>query len=211
MANCTTLVVDEVQSLSADDRGARLEMLLTQVVGERRPPQAIGLSASLDELNELDRWLRARLVMSPERPIPLTQAVCDPTGHATVIGSDGERSVQRMVPPQVDRENLLLALGDQLVAEGSQVLVFRATIKDTVETACQLRERFRAHGLPRHIAERINELDDSDAVADLRLDLASGVAFHNADLTHPERQLVEAAFRAGDARVLVSTRHLPWA
>jgi helicase len=208
VTNCTTLVVDEVQSLSADDRGARLEMLLTQVLVSTDPPQLIGLSASLDELSELDRWLRARLVMSTERPIPLTQAVCDPTGHATVIGSNGERSVRQMVPPQVDRENLLLALCEQLVAEGSQVLVFRATIKDTVETACHLRERFRAHGLPRHIAERINELDDSDAVADLRLDLASGVAFHNADLTHPERQLVEAAFRAGDARVLVSTTTL---
>jgi helicase len=208
LANCTTLVVDEVQSIGADDRGARLEMLLTQVLVSTDPPQMIALSASLDELNELGHWLKARLVMSTERPVPLTQAVCDPTGHATVIGSKGQRSDRQMVPPQVDRQNLLLALCEQLVGEGSQVLVFRSAIRDTVETARQLRERFPAHGLPRHIAERINQLDDSDAVADLRLDLASGVAYHNGDLTHPERQLVEATFRAGDARVLVSTTTL---
>ena len=208
VTDCTTLVVDEVQSLSADDRGARLEMLLTQVLVSADPPQVIALSASLDELNELDRWLKAELVMSTERPIPLTQAVCDPTGHATVIDPDGQRSLRQMVPAQIDRESLLLALCEQLVGQGSQVLVFRAGIRDTVETARQLRERFHAHGLPRHIAERINELDDSDAVADLRLDLASGVAFHNADLTHAERQLVEAAYRAGDVRVLVSTTTL---
>jgi replicative superfamily II helicase len=208
LANCTTVVVDEVQSIGAADRGAKLEMLLTQVLVSSDPPQVIALSASLDELNELDQWFRALLVMSTERPIPLTQSVCDPTGQATVIGSNGERSVRQMVQPQVDREGLLLALCERLVVEGSQVLVFRAAIKDTVETARQLRERLRAHGLPYHIAERINELDDSDAIVDLRLDLASGVAFHNGDLTHPERQLVEAAFRAGDARVLVSTTTL---
>jgi helicase len=208
MVNCTTLVVDEVQSLSADDRGARLEMLLTQVLVGAEPPQVIALSASLDELNELDRWLKARLVMSTERPVPLTQAVCDPSGNATVVGSDGQPSARQMVPSQLDRENLLLALCEQVVGEGSQVLVFRATIKDTVDTAHQLRARLPAHGLPHHIAERLIELDDSDAVADLRPCLASGVAFHNGDLTHPERQLVEAAFRAGDARVLVSTTTL---
>ena len=208
LANCATLVVDEVQSIGAEDRGAKLEMLLTQVLVSADPPQVIALSASLDELNELDQWLRARLVMSTERPVPLTQAVCDPTGNATVIGPNGQRSSRQMVSLQVDREGLLLVLCEQLVGEGSQVLVFRAAIRDTVETARQLRERFRARGLPRHISEQINQLDDSDAVADLRLDLASGVAFHNGDLTHPERQLVEAAFRAGDARVLVSTTTL---
>ena len=208
LTNCTALVVDEVQSLSAGDRGARLEMLLTQVLVGPQAPQVIALSASLDELDELDRWLKARLVMSTERPVPLSQAVCDPSGGATVIGPDGQPSTRHLAPSQADRESLLLALCGQLVGEGSQILVFRATVKDTVETARQLRERFPAHGLPRRVAERLNELDDSDAVADLRLDLASGVAFHNADLTHPERQLAEAAFRAGDARVLVSTTTL---
>jgi helicase len=208
IANCTALVVDEVQSLGADDRGARLEMLLTQVLVGTQPLQLIALSASLDELNELDLWLRARLVMSTERPIPLTQAVCDPSGNATVVGHDGSLLTRRLVSSQDDRERLLLALCERLVGEGSQALVFRTTVRDTVDTASQLRERLPAHGLPPRVAERLNALDDSDAVADLRLDLASGVAFHNGDLTHPERQLVEEAFRAGDARVLVSTTTL---
>jgi helicase len=172
----------------------------------RRKP--IALSASLDELNELDRWLGAHLVMSTERPVPLTQAVCDSSGIATRIGQDGQASDQRLVMSQVDRESLILALGEKFVGEGLQVLVFRATINDVVETARQLRERFDAPGLRQHIAEQLNELDDTDSVADLRIGLACGVAFHTADLTHPERQLVEEAFRAGDARVLVSTTTL---
>jgi replicative superfamily II helicase len=208
MANCTALVVDEVQLLSDSERGGRLEMLLTQVLVGAQPPQVIALSASLDEFNELDRWLKARLVMSAERPVPLTQAVCDPSGIATVLGQDRQPSRQLMVPSQDDHERLLLGLCEQLVAKGSQVLVFRTTIKGVVDSARQLRERFRAVGLLHHLAERLNELDDSDAVTDLRLSLASKVAFHNGDLTYPERQLVEAAFRAGDARVLVATTTL---
>lgn len=70
LANCTTLVVDEVQSIGADDRGAKLEMLLTQVMVSADSPQVIALSASLDELNELDHWLRARLSCRPSGRSP---------------------------------------------------------------------------------------------------------------------------------------------
>jgi hypothetical protein len=48
-------------------------------------------------------------------------------------------------------------------------------------------------------------LDDSESVSNLRQCLAAGVGFHTADLTRPERSLVEDAFRCGEARVLVAT------
>ena len=59
IGRCTALVVDEVQSLSATGRGANLEILLTQVMLAEKPPVLIALSASLDDVNHLDRWLKA--------------------------------------------------------------------------------------------------------------------------------------------------------
>ena len=87
LARCTTLVVDEVQMLAEGDRGAGLEMLLTQVLLMETPPQVIALSASLDQLNGLDRWLGAALVDSTERPVPLTEYVCAPSGNAISVSA----------------------------------------------------------------------------------------------------------------------------
>jgi helicase len=208
IGRCTALVVDEAQSLSDGERGANLELLLTQVLLAGDAPQIIALSASLDEINHLDVWLNATLVSSAERPIPLTQSVCAPSGLAIVLGVGGTTSTQRLTRLESDREGLVIALTERFLTEGKQVIVFRSTIRNVVETARGLRGRLPAVGVGQQLNERLNDLDDSDAVNELRLGLSSGVAFHNADLTHPERRLVEEAFRSGHARALVATTTL---
>src|SRR5581483_625387 len=75
---CSVIVVDEVQMLGDGARGANLEKTLTQVLLHEQSPQLVALSASLDELNKLDDWLRAKLVMVNERPVPLEEGVLAP-------------------------------------------------------------------------------------------------------------------------------------
>lgn len=208
IARCTALVIDEVQSLADVGRGADLELLLTRVLLEEQSPQVVALSASLDELNDLDRWLQAKLVMSDERPIPLTQAVCDPSGMVSMLGEGGSVIRERLVPCQLDRDQLVLAACQKFVGEGKQVIVFRSTISKVLETARALRGRFPAVGLSQTLGERLSDLDESEGVAELRQCLASRVAFHNADLTYAERRMAEEAFRSGDAKALVSTTTL---
>ncbi len=128
LERCTALVVDEVQSLSDVQRGANLEVLLTQVMLAEAPPQIVALSASLDDLRELDLWLKAKLVLSVERPVPLTQSVCEPTGTVIIPGDDGSLPAWRLVAVQPDREDLALALAERFVGEGRQLIVFRSTI-----------------------------------------------------------------------------------
>lgn len=208
IGRCTALVVDEVQSISDGERGANLEVLLTQVMLAENAPQIVALSASLDDVNRLDVWLKAALVHSTERPIPLTQSVCAPSGSAVVLGPGSMTSPQQLTNPQFDREGLIIALAERFLAEDKQVIVFRSTVRKVLDTARLLRARRPAAGLYQEINERLNALDDSDAINDLRLCLASGVGFHDADLTHPERQLVEDAFRSGHARALAATTTL---
>jgi helicase len=208
LGRCTTLVVDEVQSLSDGARGAKLEVLLTQVLLHENSPQILALSASLDNVNGLDKWLRATLVISTERPIPLTQSVCPPSGAAVLMEPGGALSTRQIVDPQPDRASLVAAVTRSFIASGQQVIIFCSTIRNVLETARRVRQSQPAAGVSAEIGARLNALDDSDAVNDLRLCLASGVGFHNADLTHPERTLVEDAFRAGDVRVLVATTTL---
>ena len=133
LARCTTLVVDEVQTLGEGERGARLEMLLTQVLLAPERPQLIALSASLDEIGGLDIWLQARLVISAERPVPLTETVCDSSGRATFLKGD-ELMQRQLVSAQPEREELLLALVEKLVSRGRQVIVFRSTVRSVHDT-----------------------------------------------------------------------------
>jgi ATP-dependent DNA helicase len=205
---CTALIVDEVQTISQGERGAKLELLLTQVMLAENPPQIIALSASLDDVNRLDTWLKATLVSSSERPIPLTESVCEPSGSVVRLGTSGAERVDSLVGPQTDREALVIALTCKFLAGGMQVIVFRSTVRNVLDTARQLRQRLPAAGVSQRIDEQLNALDDSDVVNDLRLCLACGIGFHSADLTRPERRLAEEAFRSGEVRVLVATTTL---
>jgi replicative superfamily II helicase len=117
-------------------------------------------------------------------------------------------STQQLTSAQFDREGLIIGLAERFLAEDKQVIVFRTTVRQVVDTARRLRGRLPAAGLDQQVNEQLNALDDSDAINDLRLCLASGVGFHDADLTHPERQLVEDAFRSGHARALIATTTL---
>jgi ATP-dependent DNA helicase len=207
LTRCTALIVDEVQLLSDPHRGANLELLLTQVLMAPDPPQLIALSASLDEINRLDLWLKATLVSSAVRPIPLTQSVCEPSGAAVVLGPDGTYT-QCLTGPQPDREALIVALTHRFLAEDKQVVIFRGSVKKVTEIAHSLRSRRPAAGLSQQLNEELNALEDPEAINELRLCLASGVGFHTADLTYPERSLVERAFRSGAIRALVATTTL---
>lgn len=208
LTRCTTLVIDEVQMLSDPHRGASLELLLTQVMLAPDPPQLIALSASVGEVNRLDLWLKAKLVSSADRPIPLTQSVCAPSGSAIALAPNGTTCTAILTNPQSDREGLIVALAEHFLASDKQVMIFRGSVRNVMETARALRSRRRAHGLSQQLDEELNTLEDSDLINDLRLCLASGVGFHDADLTRPERSVVERAFRSGNIRVIVATTTL---
>ncbi len=201
---CSTLVVDEVQSMSDPGRGSNLEIMLTQALRSATPPQIVALSASLDDLHELDIWLRAQAVISSERPVPLSECVCDVSGIA--LRRDG--GSQRLLAPRADRDELALGLAEDAVTSGKQVIVFRSSIGKVRNTADALTRRLPATGASQEIDESLNELEDSESVGPLRACISARVGFHNADLSYAERRLVESAFRSGEIRALVSTTTL---
>jgi helicase len=202
---CGTLVVDEVQMLADPSRGANLEKMLTQVLLHEPSPQLIGLSASLDELNKLDDWLRAELVMVNERPVPLEEGVLAPFSGRLLLTSDEERE---LIEGHAEAEDALDELVAKLVDDGQQILVFRASIAKTEKTAERLKRHLPTPGLPTQTAALLDDLEPSDTVELLRRTLASLVAFHNGDMTSGERRAVEQSFRLGEARVLVATTTL---
>ncbi|MFE6776543.1 DEAD/DEAH box helicase [Streptomyces sp. NPDC057702] len=217
LLNVGALVIDEIQSFGLPERGPLLETLLTWLRVKDDPtgtPQIVGLSAVLGEPRELARWLRANLVTITRRDVPLLEGVMGPDGLHKYRDRQGTDSAEQLLQPEAPAEAVgesrrLTRLVAELVARGQQVIVFQATRRGARGVAQQLASTL---GLPPAYAAlaRLSSEDGGRTTDLLRTCLEGGVAFHIADLTTEERQLLEESFRnrESEVRVLVATTTL---
>lgn len=216
LRNVGLIVVDEVQMITDQGRGANLEFLLTYLRSQRSlgiEPQLVALSAVIGDTNGFERWLGARLLASTERPVPLEEGTLSLGGEFHYIASDGsEQRVQRYVTPEYRKgssQDVIVPLVRQLVAASEKVIVFRETKPIVRSTALYLA---RSLGLQpaEQVLRNLPQGDPSAASASLRQCLSGGVAFHNADLDREEREAIEVSFRDpnGEVKVLVATTTL---
>ncbi|MCX5233834.1 DEAD/DEAH box helicase [Streptomyces prunicolor] len=211
------LVVDEIQSLMLPERGPLLETLLTWLRVRDRfadTPQIVGLSAVLGKPNELARWLRANLVTTTHRDVPLLEGVVGPNGRCRFRDQEGNESSEQLLEPANATESarddaLVMRLVSKLVAAEQQVIVFRAK---RIQARMLARNLARTLGLPsaETTLEALPGGDGGRTTDELRVCLKGGVAFHIADLTSKERRVLELSFRSceSEVRVLVATTTL---
>lgn len=211
-----TVVVDEVQMIADDTRGANLEFVMTLLRMRRREgvePQLVALSAVIGDTNGLERWLDARLLRRNERPVPLDEGILRGDGSFRFIDPNGE---EKGLTPFVERQwgkgtsqDWVIPLVRKLVSEGKQVIVFREERGSARGCALYLA---RELGLPPAEAalEALPTGDPSNASRDLRTALAGGVAFHMSDLDRTERRVIEEQFRTPGTtlRVIAATTTL---
>jgi replicative superfamily II helicase len=211
-----TIVVDEVQMITDESRGANLEFILTLLrmrQQTRISPQLIALSAVIGDTNGLERWLGARLLRRDERPVPLEEGIIRADGSFRYLDPTGrEQLIEQYIQHQGVKnssQDWIIPLVKRLVEEGNQVIVFRETRGEARGCANYLA---RDLGLsPAQIAiDALPTGDPSDASNALHDALMGGVAFHNSNLDREERQVVEEQFRAKDTtlRVISATTTL---
>jgi helicase len=212
------VVIDEVQMLADESRGANLEFLMTVITAKSRTRgrlQLIALSGVVGDTHGLERWLGARLLRHDARPVPLDEGLITGDGRRRFIdGVSGEEKttggfVRRAQIGKGSNREIVIPLVRKLVAEGQQVIVFREQVGETRYCA----EYLAAHlNLPpaKNAIARLPQADPSLSSEGLRGALNGGVAFHNSHLSADEKRIVEEEFRASDAgiRVIVSTTTL---
>ena len=198
------VVADEVHLLRDPERGPTLEVSLTRLRRSYPDLQVVALSATVSNSEELAVWLRARHIASDFRPVPLKKGVYF-DGRVTFtdlstrgIGGSGE-PVPRLVRSTIE--------------EGGQALVFVSTRRTSEQVAESLapsvrplltaEERARARAAVEALSETSDE--ETEGIRRLAALIPSGVAYHNASLTNPERQIVEHAFRERTLKALVAT------
>jgi helicase len=202
------VVVDELQMLTDDERGAGLELLLTKLKMAASRPRIIGLSAVLGKASLLADWLEAKLLIDTRRPVELRKGVlCQGVFRYREHNSEREGTEEILMPPSKDRGELLIAAADVLTRRGEQALVFVPDRATATTLARRLAERARLPAAD-GARSRLAEGEETLARGELLSTLENGVAFHHADLTLEERAIVEDSFRSGDVRAVVATTTL---
>ncbi|MGB7678519.1 MAG: DEAD/DEAH box helicase, partial [Nitrososphaeraceae archaeon] len=89
-------VADEVHLLGERDRGPTLEMMLTKIRKMYSQAQVLALSATIENSNEIARWLGCELIESNWRPTKLVEGVYD---HGSLLLNDGKESRSKKITP----------------------------------------------------------------------------------------------------------------
>src|SRR5262245_31480227 len=202
------VVVDELQIITDRERDPTLELLLTKLrVGAQRP-RIIGLSAVLGRAQTLADWLGARLLVETRRPVELRKGVLCRGVFRYLEHNSGKAGSEPFPDFRHERrEEQLLTATEELVRREEQVLAFVPDRGSTLQFARIVAQRVTA-GAAVQAIEELRQFEETHAREALLEVLGSGIAFHNADLSPEERELVERHFRGGAIRCLFSTSTL---
>jgi replicative superfamily II helicase len=209
------IVIDEAQFIADPGRGIIVELLLTHILTTRAKginPQIVALSAVVGNINDFDKWIGCKNLVTYERPIPLTEGVLDRNGIFQFIDSSGNEQTEQLLPPfsVIQRRNkpssqdVIVPLVKKLITENDneKIIIFR-------------NQRGTAEGVANYLSQELGEPSAQEALASLpnhdlsttserlRTCLRGGTAFHNTNLSREEKSIVESTFRKPDGKIRV--------
>ncbi|XP_053599806.1 helicase POLQ-like [Plodia interpunctella] len=212
------IVVDELHLIGEPGRGGTLETLLTTVIFANKGIQIVGMSATIGNLPEVAKFLRADVFQRQFRPVELTEYVkLGDMLYKIVWGDEMELVPERQLaygytPAATALDpDLLGGLVSEVVPQAS-CLVFCPTKRNCENVAallCKLqRKEMTSHRLPERqtLAAALRAAGGCSSA--LARCVRCGVGFHHAGLAADERAALEAAFRAGVISVLCCTSTL---
>ncbi|MEM1770343.1 MAG: DEAD/DEAH box helicase [Nitrososphaerota archaeon] len=206
MKDVTLVVVDELHLIGDPDRGPTLEMVITRLRKTIPNAQYIALSATISNVGDLAGWLKAKIVRSDWRPVPLKEGVLIDSRIEFIDGT-----VKELKP--LDRSSVVNAVLNILL-EGGQTLIFTSTRKKAEEYALKIARTFSERldliswedrEKLKEYAEEILAEERSGFTENLAKLIENGVAFHHAGLSYHQRKIVEEAFRSRFLKTVVAT------
>ncbi|RJX42300.1 ski2-type helicase [Halonotius aquaticus] len=198
------VVADEVHLVDDRNRGPTLEVTLAKLRRINAEIQAVALSATVGNANEIADWLDAELVQSDWRPIDLRMGVH--YGNAINFDDGSQREV-----PVAGGQRQTEALVDDTLSEGGSTLVFVNSRRNAESAAERQAGVVESHLTGeeradlRELASEIRQVSDTDTSDDLANCVEGGAAFHHAGLAAEHRSLVEDAFRDRLLKVICAT------
>ncbi len=204
--NNALVVADELQILGEPGRGPEIEALCS-ALRQRGIKQFVALTATVENPEDIAGWMGCDLVRSTHRDVPLFQEIWyGGRVHQTKFGDDsgqelpGEEVATRDVGVVVDH---LLRLGR------GPVLVFTESRREALDFATAFGQSRPRVGIGIALAQQLDLFSEPTELSDqLRGNAERRIAFHTADLSPQERQVIESGFTDGKFEVCFATSTL---
>ena len=187
----TVIIADELQILGEAGRGPSVETLCA-LLRQRQPAQFVGLTATVENPEELAAWMNCEVVRSAKRDVDLIQTILHDGKQYTVrFGQeDGETTADTF--GQVD----LLGVIRKVLQDGfGPVLVFTETRREALEMAGHYCEKCQRAADGIAISQQLELFTEpTESSQQLMSNAERRVTFHTADLTPDERSVIETGF-----------------
>lgn len=188
----SVIVADELQIIAEPGRGPNIETLCT-IFKREGVRQFVGLTATVGNPEDLAEWLNCALVGCQERDVDLIQQIWSGgSAHEIRFGQEDACPVfEGHTVPQdpVEAVRTLVALGR------GPVLVFTESRNETVDLAKRYARSQQQTASGIALAEQLTLFSEpTEASEELQEFARRQVAFHSADLTAQERQVLEEGF-----------------
>ncbi|NWI93760.1 HELQ Helicase, partial [Pitta sordida] len=214
------VVVDELHMLGEGSRGAILEITLAKILYTSKSTQIIGMSATLSNVGDLQKFLQAEYYTSDFRPVELKEYVkIRDTIYAVDSKSENGFAFSRVLNFKYS-SYLEKADPDHIVALVTEVipkyscLIFCPTKKNCENVAlmvCKyLQKEFRTHRVKdkQDLIKNLRSIGNGSVCPVLKQTIPFGIAYHHSGLTNDERKSIEEAYSSGVLCLLACTATL---
>ncbi|NXS22394.1 HELQ Helicase, partial [Mystacornis crossleyi] len=214
------VVVDELHMLGEGSRGAALEIALAKILYTSKKTQIIGMSATLNNVGDLQKFLQAEYYTSNFRPVELKEYIkIRDTIYAVDSKTENGFAFSRLLNFKYS-SNLEKADPDHIIALVTEVipkyscLIFCPTKKNCENVASMvskyLKKEFRAHREKekQDLITNLKSIGNGTVCPVLKQTIPFGIAYHHGGLTNDERKSIEEAYSSGVLCLLACTATL---
>jgi helicase len=204
--NSALVVADELQILGEPGRGPDIEALCS-ALRQRGIKQFVALTATVENPEDIAGWMACDLVRSAHRDVPLYQEIWyGGRAHRTKFGDDNGREVRG----GASATNDILGVVDHLLQlDRGPILVFTESRREALDFATTFGQRRPRVAMGVDLAQQLDLFSEPTESSDqLRENAERRVAFHTADLSPQERQVIEGGFADGKFEVCFATSTL---
>ncbi|XP_035751444.1 helicase POLQ-like isoform X3 [Egretta garzetta] len=214
------VVVDELHMLGEGSRGATLEITLAKILYSSKNTQIIGMSATLNNVGDLQKFLQAEYYTNNFRPVELKEYIkIKDTIYAVDNKTENGFTFSRLLNFKYS-SNLEKADPDHIIALVTEVipkyscLIFCPTKKNCENVAsmvCKyLKKEFRAHREKekQDLIKNLMNIGNGSVCPVLKQTIPFGIAYHHSGLTNDERKSIEEAYSTGVLCLLACTATL---
>uniref|UniRef100_A0A8C9P3P1 Helicase, POLQ like n=1 Tax=Spermophilus dauricus TaxID=99837 RepID=A0A8C9P3P1_SPEDA len=214
------IVQEKLHMIGEGSRGAILEMTLAKILYTSKTTQIIGMSATLNNVEDLQQFLQAEYYTSQFRPVELKEYLkINDTIYEVDSKADSGMTFSRLLNYKYS-DTLKKMDPDHLVALVTEVipnyscLVFcpsKKNCENVAEMICKFlsKEYLKQREKEKfELIKNLRNMSSGNLCPVLKRTIPFGVAYHHSGLTNDERRLLEEAYSTGTLCLFTCTSTL---